>query len=58
MGPKEFFKGPDIVALAGVGFEFFTNLRHFSLGIEADGLFGVNHMGPGFMLQPHVRYTF
>lgn len=58
MGPKAFFEGPDILAIGGLGFEVFTNLRHFSVGIEADGLYGVRNMGPGFMLQPHVRYTF
>lgn len=58
MGPKNFYDGGDIVALGGLGLEYFTHLRHFSLGIGADFVYGVKHMGPGLSLTPHLRYTF
>ncbi len=58
MAPKDFYKDGDIVILAGVGLEYFTHLRHFSLGLTVDFLYGIQHMGPGLTLVPHLRYTF
>ena len=58
MGPKGVYSGSDIVVLGGAGLQFFTHLRHFSIGLDADFLFGVANMGPGVMLAPNLRYTF
>jgi len=58
MDPKNYFNGGDIVILGGAGIEYFTHLRHLSLGLDANFLFGVNHMGPGFTVTPNLRYTF
>jgi len=58
MGPKNFYPGSDIVLLGGAGVEWFTRLRHFSVGIDADFLFGISNMGPGLMLSPKLRYSF
>lgn len=58
MGPSNFYDGGDIVVLGGLGLEYFTHLRHFSLGLTADFFYGVNHMGAGLMVTPNLRYTF
>lgn len=58
MGPKNFYEGGDIALLGGIGVEYFTRLRHFSLGLSADFFYGIQHMGPGFSLTPALRYTF
>ncbi|HCF58257.1 MAG TPA: hypothetical protein DFS52_09730 [Myxococcales bacterium] len=58
MGPKNIYPSSDIVVLGGTGLQYFTHLRHFSIGLDADFLFGVSNMGPGAMLSPYLRYTF
>ncbi|MBI5547320.1 MAG: adventurous gliding motility protein CglE [Deltaproteobacteria bacterium] len=58
MSPKNFYEGGDIALLGGVGLEYFTHLRHFSLGLSADFFYGIQHMGPGFSLSPTLRYSF
>ena len=58
MSPARMFTGPDILVIVGPGYEVFTHLRHFSVGIEADFLFGVRNMKAGLMLNPSLRYTF
>ena len=58
IGPKDFYKDGDVMVLAGVGLEYFTHLRHFSLGLTADFVYGVSHLGPGVMVTPNLRYTF
>lgn len=46
--------------LAGIGVEYFTKLRRFSLGVEADwiGLFGGAQPLHGLSVLPHLKYTF
>ena len=58
MTPKDFYDGGDIALLGGIGAEYFTHLRHFSLGLSVDFFYGVKHMGAGLMLTPSLRYTF
>jgi hypothetical protein len=58
LGPSNFYKDGDISILGGVGIEYFTHLRHFSLGLTLDFFYGIQHMGPGLMLTPNLRYTF
>ncbi|MGI5864138.1 MAG: adventurous gliding motility protein CglE [Myxococcales bacterium] len=58
MGPKNVYPSSDVVVMGGAGLQYFTHLRHFSIGLDADFLFGISNMGPGAMLSPYVRYTF
>lgn len=58
IGPKDFYKDGDITILGGLGVEYFTHLRHFSLGLTVDFYYGINHMGAGLLLTPNLRYTF
>lgn len=47
-------------ALAGLGVEYFTKLRRFSLGLELDwmGLFGESVSLHGVSVLPRLKYTF
>ena len=58
MDPKGFFSGADTFVLAGAGLEYYTRLRHLSVGLDADLLYGLTNIGAGLLLAPSVRYTF
>jgi len=47
-------------ASAGLGVEYFTRLRHFSVGLEIDAvsLIGDSGTALGAAILPHVKYTF
>lgn len=49
-----------IFGLGGLGVEYFTQLRHFSVGVELDwlGLFGELGEAHALTLLPHLKYTF
>lgn len=57
LSPKGILANEPVV-FGGPGFEYLTHLRHFSIGIEADGSFGLTNKTLGVMVQPLVRYTF
>ena len=57
VAPKNMLSN-ELLVFGGPGIEYFTHLRHFSVGLEADGSFGLSNKGLGVMLQPLVRYTF
>ena len=52
--PSGLFLGNDIVIMIGPGVDFFTHLRHFAVGIEADFVFGLSHMSAGVAVAPHL----
>lgn len=56
--PRGLFTGNDILIGAGPGVEFFTHLRHFSIGVEADVVFGLSYLQAGVALSPYIRYSF
>lgn len=58
LSPKNFFKSGDTVVAGGLGLEYFTHLRHFSLGLSTDFFMGLSYMGPGVSVTPNMRYTF
>lgn len=58
ISPKNFYASNDVVILGGAGVEYFTHLRHFSLGIDVDFIMGLSHLGAGVMIAPNLRYTF
>lgn len=56
--PEGLFGNEDVLAQGGLGVEYFTRLRHFSLGLVADGLYFTRAKAAGFAVFPTLRYTF
>lgn len=56
--PKLLLPDPDILVFAGPGVEYYTRLRHFSVGIEVTGSFLVQSQSFGFAVTPNLRYAF
>ncbi len=56
--PKQLLPDPDILVFGGPGVEYYTRLRHFSVGIEVTGNFLLNSGAFGFSLTPNLRYAF
>ena len=56
--PVGLFGNTDLLAGGGLGLEYFTRLRHFSVGISLDGVYVSKAATAGFTLSPTVRYTF
>jgi hypothetical protein len=48
----------DTFAFAGPGIEYYTRLRHFSIGLEVTGSYLVKSKTFGFALAPNLRYAF
>jgi hypothetical protein len=46
------------MAFAGPGIEYFTRLRHFSVGLEVSGSYLLTSKTFGFALAPNLRYAF
>jgi len=56
--PKVLLPKIDYLANAGIGVEYHTRLRHFSIGLEASGI-GLLRTGTfGFAITPSLRYAF
>ncbi|MGO9832115.1 MAG: adventurous gliding motility protein CglE [Myxococcaceae bacterium] len=47
-----------LYAFAGVGVQYYTHLRHFSIGLEVDGTYLGKSNELGFMVTPNIRYAF
>jgi hypothetical protein len=56
--PEGLFGKDDIIAAAGPGLEYYTRLRHFSVGLGADVVHAVDAGVTGFAVYPTLRYTF
>jgi hypothetical protein len=56
--PGGMFSSGDILVMVGPGVDFITHLRHFSIGLEADFVFGVSHLQAGVVVEPHLKYSF
>lgn len=56
--PKALLPDSDILVFAGPGVEYYTRLRHFSIGIEVTGSFFVKSQSFGFAVTPNLRYAF
>jgi hypothetical protein len=56
--PKGLFGTTDTIVQAGPGFEYFTRLRHFSVGASVDYVRALKAKANGFAIYPTVRYTF
>jgi hypothetical protein len=56
--PTGLFADTDVLVGGGIGAEYYTQLRHFSVGLQVDGLYVLSAKAPGFAVTPVVRYTF
>lgn len=56
--PQKLLPNPDILVFAGPGVEYYTRLRHFSVGLEVTGSFLVASQSFGFAITPNLRYAF
>jgi hypothetical protein len=56
--PKALLPIPDVMIFAGPGVEYFTRLRHFSIGLEANFVFMALTQAFGFTVTPMLRYAF
>lgn len=56
--PAELIPTRDLLAFAGAGVEYYTRLRHFSVGLEVTGTFLLPSATIGFALTPSLRYAF
>jgi hypothetical protein len=56
--PKVLLPDSDILVFAGPGVEYYTRLRHFSVGIEVTGNYLVSAGSIGFAVTPNLRYAF
>ncbi len=56
--PEGLFGSDDLVVAGGPGIEYFTRLRHFSVGLAGDYVYATTAKASGFAVYPTVRYTF
>jgi hypothetical protein len=56
--PKGLFGDTDVLAQGGVGLEYYTRLRHFSVGLAVDGLYFTKAKASGLSVVPTLRYSF
>lgn len=56
--PTSLLPKMDVLVTAGPGLEYFTRLRHFVIGVEANFNFMVLTQAIGFSVMPTVKYTF
>lgn len=56
--PKGLFGTKDVLVQAGPGVEYFTRLRHFSIGFALDYVYATKAKASGVAAYPTVRYTF
>ena len=56
--PKGLFGTNEVLIQAGPGLEYFTRLRHFSIGSALDYVYATKAKASGFAVYPTVRYTF
>lgn len=56
--PRTLLPGFNVIAFGGPGLEYFTRLRHFSIGIDATFTFLALTQTFGFAVTPSLRYAF
>ncbi|MFL5345151.1 MAG: adventurous gliding motility protein CglE [Hyalangium sp.] len=56
--PKLLLPDADILVFAGPGVEYYTRLRHFSVGLEVTGSYLLSSGTVGFAVMPNLRYAF
>jgi hypothetical protein len=56
--PEGLFGDSELLFAGGPGVEYYTRLRHFSVGVVTDVVYAANAGTLGFAVYPTVRYTF
>ena len=56
--PEGLFGTNDVYLAGGPGVEYFTHLRHFSVGLAGDVAYVAKAKAAGLVITPTVRYTF
>jgi hypothetical protein len=56
--PHGLFGKTGTLAGGGLGLEYATRLRHFSVGLALDGVYALQAKSPGIAVLPGLRYTF
>ncbi len=56
--PKALLPNSDVLLFAGPGIEYYTRLRHFSIGLEVSGAMMLSTATIGFAITPNLRYAF
>jgi hypothetical protein len=56
--PEGLFGTTDTMIAGGPGIEYYTRLRHFSIGLGADVLYALKAKAAGYAVYPTIRYTF
>jgi hypothetical protein len=56
--PKLLLPDSDILVFVGPGVEYYTRLRHFSVGLEVTGSYLISSGSIGFAVTPNLRYAF
>ncbi|HLL54295.1 MAG TPA: adventurous gliding motility protein CglE [Myxococcaceae bacterium] len=56
--PRQLLPTPDILVFGGPGVEYYTRLRHFSVGVELSGSYLLATGTFGFAVTPNLRYAF
>ena len=56
--PQGLFGTTDWLVAGGVGLDYFTKLRHFSVGGALDLVYATKAKAVGYAIYPTVRYTF
>jgi hypothetical protein len=56
--PEGLFGTDEVIFAGGPGIEYYTRLRHFSIGLNTDLVYASNAAQLGYAVYPTVRYTF
>ncbi len=56
--PKALLPDGDVLIFVGPGVEYYTRLRHFSIGLEVLGTFLASNGSIGIAATPNLRYAF
>jgi hypothetical protein len=56
--PSLLLRYSDVFLTGAVGVDYFTHLRHFSIGLELGGSYLVSSASFGFSVVPNLRYAF
>jgi len=56
--PKGLFATNELLVQGGPGLEYYTRLRHFSVGAAVDYVYATKAKASGFAIYPTLRYTF
>jgi hypothetical protein len=56
--PEGLFGTTDLILAGGLGIEYYAQLRHFSVGLQVDGIYATKAGAPGLAITPTIRYTF